>query len=65
MVGGADDEVKGLRATMQLVTAAWTRVVSSQVWLTWLGLTRYAGVATLATGSISPGESAISIRGFL
>ena len=36
MVGGADDEVKGLGATMQLVTAAWTRVVSSQAWLTWL-----------------------------
>ena len=30
-----------------------------------VGLTRYAGVATLATVSISPGESAISIRGFL
>jgi hypothetical protein len=30
-----------------------------------IGLTRYAGVATLATVSISPGESAISIRGFL
>ena len=25
MVGGADDEVKGMRATMQLVTAAWTQ----------------------------------------
>ena len=36
LVGGADDEVKGLRATMQLVTAAWSRVVSSQAWLTWL-----------------------------
>ena len=36
MVGGADDEVKSLRATMQLVTAAWSRVVSSQAWLTWL-----------------------------
>ena len=36
MVGGADDEVKGLRATMQLVTTAWTQVVSRQAWLTWL-----------------------------
>jgi hypothetical protein len=33
--------------------------------ITTIGLTRYAGVATLATVSISPGESAISIRGFL
>jgi len=30
-----------------------------------IGLTRYAGVATLATVSISPGESAISILGFI
>lgn len=36
MVGGADDEVEGLRATMQLVSTAWTRVVSSQAWMTWL-----------------------------
>jgi vitamin B12/bleomycin/antimicrobial peptide transport system ATP-binding/permease protein len=36
MVGGADDEVKGIRATMQLVTTAWTQVVSRQAWLTWL-----------------------------
>jgi vitamin B12/bleomycin/antimicrobial peptide transport system ATP-binding/permease protein len=36
MVGGADDEVKGLRATMQLVSTAWTHVVSRQAWLTWL-----------------------------
>lgn len=36
MVGGADDEVKGIRATMQLVSTAWTQVVSRQAWLTWL-----------------------------
>src|ERR1700722_13579954 len=36
MVGGADDETMGIRATMQLVTTAWTRVVSRQAWLTWL-----------------------------
>jgi putative ATP-binding cassette transporter len=36
MVGGADDEVKGITSTMQLVTTAWTRVVSRQAWLTWL-----------------------------
>jgi hypothetical protein len=29
------------------------------------GLTRYAGVATLAAVPISPGGSATSIRGFL
>lgn len=36
MVGGADDETMGIRATMQLVTTAWTQVVSRQAWLTWL-----------------------------
>ncbi len=36
IVGGANDEVKGLRETMRLVTAAWTGVVSRQAWLTWL-----------------------------
>jgi putative ATP-binding cassette transporter len=36
MVGGADDEVKGLESTMQLVSAAWTQVVARQGWLTWL-----------------------------
>jgi putative ATP-binding cassette transporter len=36
MVGGADDEVEGLRATMQLVSTAWSRVVASQAWMTWL-----------------------------
>ena len=36
IVGGADDEIKGIGATMQLVTAAWTHVVSRQAWLTWL-----------------------------
>jgi putative ATP-binding cassette transporter len=36
MVGGADDETMGIRTTMQLVTTAWTRVVSRQAWLTWL-----------------------------
>jgi putative ATP-binding cassette transporter len=36
MVGGADDEVKGLESTMQLVTSAWTQVVARQGWLTWL-----------------------------
>jgi putative ATP-binding cassette transporter len=36
IVGGADDEVKGLQQTIQLVSQAWTRVVSRQVWLTWL-----------------------------
>lgn len=36
MVGGADDEVKGLEGTMQQVSAAWTQVVSRQAWLTWL-----------------------------
>ena len=36
MVGGADDEVKGIRATMQLVSAARTQVVARQAWLTWL-----------------------------
>ena len=36
IVGGADDEVKGLQETMRLVTVAWTGVVSRQVWLTWL-----------------------------
>ena len=25
MVGGADDEIKGIEPTMQLVTTAWTR----------------------------------------
>jgi putative ATP-binding cassette transporter len=36
MVGGADDEVKGIRATMELVATAWKQVVSRQAWLTWL-----------------------------
>src|SRR5580704_15647944 len=36
MVGGADDEVKGITSTMQLVTTAWTQVVARQAWLTWL-----------------------------
>ena len=36
MVGGADDEVKGLESTMELVTTAWTQVVARQAWLTWL-----------------------------
>jgi putative ATP-binding cassette transporter len=36
MVGGADDEVKGIGATMLLVSAAWTQVVARQAWLTWL-----------------------------
>ena len=36
MVGGADDEVKGIETTMQLVSTAWTRVVAKQGWLTWL-----------------------------
>ncbi len=36
MVGGADDETMGIRATMQLVTTAWTEVVSRQAWLTWM-----------------------------
>ena len=36
MVGGAEDEVKGLETTMQLVSAAWTQVVARQAWLTWL-----------------------------
>jgi len=36
MIGGAEDEVKGIEATMKLVGIAWTRVVSSQGWLTWL-----------------------------
>jgi putative ATP-binding cassette transporter len=36
MVGGAEDEVKGLDTTMSLVTAAWTQVVARQAWLTWL-----------------------------
>jgi vitamin B12/bleomycin/antimicrobial peptide transport system ATP-binding/permease protein len=36
MVGGADDEIKGLETTMQIVTAAWTQVVARQAWLTWL-----------------------------
>jgi putative ATP-binding cassette transporter len=36
IVGGADDEVKGLQQTIQLLSQAWTRVVSRQVWLTWL-----------------------------
>jgi putative ATP-binding cassette transporter len=36
IVGGADDEISGLQQTMQLVSQAWTRVVSQQVWLTWL-----------------------------
>jgi putative ATP-binding cassette transporter len=36
MVGGAEDEVKGLESTMQLVTSAWTQVVARQGWLTWL-----------------------------
>jgi vitamin B12/bleomycin/antimicrobial peptide transport system ATP-binding/permease protein len=36
MVGGADDEVKGLEATMREVSAAWTQVVARQGWLTWL-----------------------------
>ena len=36
MVGGADDEVKSLDTTMQVVSAAWTQVVARQGWLTWL-----------------------------
>jgi vitamin B12/bleomycin/antimicrobial peptide transport system ATP-binding/permease protein len=36
MVGGADDEIKSLDSTMQLVSSAWTLVVSRQAWLTWL-----------------------------
>jgi vitamin B12/bleomycin/antimicrobial peptide transport system ATP-binding/permease protein len=36
MVGGAEDEVKGLGATMAIVTRAWTVVVARQGWLTWL-----------------------------
>ena len=36
MVGGADDEVKGIGSTMQLVSTAWTQVVARQAWLTWL-----------------------------
>jgi putative ATP-binding cassette transporter len=36
MVGGADDEVKGIETTMQLVSSAWTQVVARQAWLTWL-----------------------------
>jgi len=36
MIGGADDEVKGIGATMQLVSTAWTQVVARQAWLTWL-----------------------------
>jgi putative ATP-binding cassette transporter len=36
MVGGADDEVKGIETTMQLVSSAWTQVVARQGWLTWL-----------------------------
>src|ERR1035437_2462305 len=36
LVGGADDEIKGIRATMQLVSTAWTQVVFRQAWLTWL-----------------------------
>jgi putative ATP-binding cassette transporter len=36
MVGGANDEVKGIAATMQLVSTAWTQVVARQAWLTWL-----------------------------
>jgi putative ATP-binding cassette transporter len=36
IVGGAEDEAKGLQGTMQLVSQAWTRVVSRQIWLTWL-----------------------------
>jgi putative ATP-binding cassette transporter len=36
MIGGADDEVKGIESTMQLVGTAWTQVVARQAWLTWL-----------------------------
>ena len=36
MVGGADDEIKGIDTTMQLVSTAWTQVVARQGWLTWL-----------------------------
>ncbi len=36
MIGGADDEKKGLGLTMQQVTDAWMRVVGRQAWLTWL-----------------------------
>ncbi len=36
IVGGAEDETKGLQGTMRLVSQAWTRVVSRQIWLTWL-----------------------------
>ena len=36
MVGGAEDEMKGIGVTMQQVTQAWTQVVGRQAWLTWL-----------------------------
>lgn len=36
MIGGADDEMKGIGLTMQQVTDAWMRVVGRQAWLTWL-----------------------------
>jgi vitamin B12/bleomycin/antimicrobial peptide transport system ATP-binding/permease protein len=36
MVGGADDEAKGIQTTMQLVATACTQVVARQAWLTWL-----------------------------
>ena len=36
MIGGADDEMKGIGVTMQQVTDTWMRVVGRQAWLTWL-----------------------------
>jgi vitamin B12/bleomycin/antimicrobial peptide transport system ATP-binding/permease protein len=36
IVGGAEDEIEGLQQTMRLVTQSWKRVVSRQIWLTWL-----------------------------
>jgi putative ATP-binding cassette transporter len=36
MIGGAPDEMKGLRETFGAVTQAWTRVVAQQAKLTWL-----------------------------
>jgi putative ATP-binding cassette transporter len=36
MIGGAEDEMKGIGVTMQQVTQAWTLVVGRQAWLTWL-----------------------------
>jgi putative ATP-binding cassette transporter len=36
MVGGAEDEVQGLIASMQRVADAWRSVVRRNAWLTWL-----------------------------